>query len=98
MFFFESKMIRSILPIVEQIEPPVLLYTKECRLHLNDEIRNEHRRRRVPILVSIIARSRSILQEEHRMAKHILNRHHANFASPLVLSYLQFNPFYQQNQ
>ena len=89
-------MIRTITPIVEEIEPPLLLYTKECRLHLNDTIRLQYRRHRLPILVSIIANSRIILQEEHRMARHILNRYHANFARPLVLSYLQFNPFYQR--
>jgi hypothetical protein len=44
----------------------------------------------------MIAKSRTILQEEYRMARHILNRHHVNFARPLVLSYLQFNPFYQR--
>jgi len=89
-------MIRSIAPIIEEIEPPLLLYTKECRLHLNDAIRSAHQRQRLPILVSMIAKSRTILQEEYRMARHILNRHHVNFARPLVLSYLQFNPFYQR--
>ena len=89
-------MIRSITPIIEEIEPPLLLYTKECRLHLNNEIRLQHQRERLPILVSFIAQSRIILQEEHRMARNIFNRNHANFAIPLILSYLQFNPFYQR--
>lgn len=89
-------MIRSITTTVEGIEPPLLLYTKECRLHLNTEIILQHQRRRLPSLVSSIAKSCLILQEELRMASHILNRYHANFARPLVLSYLQFNPFYQQ--
>ena len=86
-------MIRDIIPIVEEIEPPLLLYTKECRLHLNAEIMRQYHRRRVPILASFIARTRSIIQQEHRMARNILNRYHANFARPLVLSFLQYNPF-----
>jgi hypothetical protein len=81
-------MIRTITPIVEEMEPPLLLYTKECRLHLNAEILRQYHRRRLPILVSFIAQTRTVLQQEHRMARHILNRYHANFARPLVLSFL----------
>ena len=81
-------MIRTITPIVEEMEPPLLLYTKECRLHLNAGILRVHHRRRLPILVSFIAHTRTVLQQEHRMARHILNRYHANFARPLVLSFL----------
>ena len=88
-------MIRTIIPIVEEMEPPLLLYTKECRLHLNAEIMYQYHRRRLPILASFIAHNRTILEQEHRMARHILNRRNANFACPLVLSFLQFNLFYQ---
>ena len=84
-------MIRTITPIVEEMEPPLLLYTKECRLHLNAGIVREHYRRRLPILVSFIAHTRTVLQQEHRMARNILNRHHASFARPLVLSFLQYS-------
>jgi len=84
-------MIRHIIPIVEEIEPPLLLYTKECRLHLNAENFRQHHRRRLPILVSFIAHTRDILQQEHRMARHILNRYDANFARPIVLAFLQYS-------
>lgn len=84
-------MIRQITSIVEEIEPPLLLYTKECRLHLNIVIIRDHNRRRIPILVSSIAKTRMILEAEHRMARHVLNRYHANFARPLVLSFLQYS-------
>ena len=84
-------MIRTITPIVEEMEPPLLLYTKECRLHLNAGIIREYRRRRLPLLASFIAQTRTILEIEHRMARHILNRHHASFARPLVLSFLQYS-------
>lgn len=84
-------MIRRIAPIVEEIEPPVLLYTKVCKLHLNPELQRQHHRRRLPILVSYIAQTRAILEVEHRMARHILNRHRLNFARPLVLSFLYYS-------
>lgn len=85
-------MIRTIIPIVEEIEPPLLLYTKECRLHLNAEILYQYHRRRIPILASFIAHTRTVLEQEHRMARHVLNRRYANFARPLVLSFLQYSP------
>jgi len=86
-------MIRQIASILQEIEPPLLIYSKATRLHLNEELRVQHHRRRMPILVSQIAEHRTILQQEHRMARHILNRQHANFARPLVLSYLQIRIF-----
>jgi hypothetical protein len=86
-------MIRQIASMLQEIEPPLLLYSKATRLHLNEELRVQHHRRRMPILVSQIAHHRIILQE-HRMARHILNHYHANFARPLVLSFLQRDLIY----
>jgi len=84
-------MIRHIVPIIEEIEPKPLLYTKQCRIYRNDDIKNTHNRRRIPILVSMIAKIKDTLEQEHRMARHVLNRYHVNFARPLVLSYLQYS-------
>ena len=84
-------MIRQITNEVQKLEPPLLMYSKECRLHLNNDMIFKQKRRRLPIIVSQIAYHRDILQKEHRMARHILHRHHINFARPLVLAFLQFN-------
>jgi len=84
-------MIRRITPMVEIVEPPMLLHTKQHRLHLNESLVFEQKRQRLPIIVAFISKQRLILQDEHRMARHILHRHNVNFARPLVLSFLQFS-------
>jgi len=80
-------MIRTIVQELEPMEPPILFHTKLHKLHLNQDILFKAKRKRLPFLVSDIAKVRCKIKQEHYFAKHILHLYHADCIRSIVLSF-----------
>ena len=81
-------MIRTIVNELEPMEPPILFHTKQYKLHLNQDILFQAKHKRLPFLVSEIAKERCKIKQEHYFARHILHRHHLDCIRSIVLSFL----------
>ena len=81
-------MIRTIVHDLEQMEPPILFHTKQYKLHLNQDILFQAKRKRLPFIVSEIAEIRCKIKQEHYFARHILHRHHLDCIRSIVLTFL----------
>jgi hypothetical protein len=80
---------KSIIRCVEAIRPPPLLRDRDPPQVKKDTMFN-HARKVTPLMISLVAKHRSIMICENTHVNIILLRKDCSFAGPLILKFMEF--------